>query len=193
MLFKTTQLIVLAGGLTVGVAVYAVLSERKRRRIHYEEQLLKARSMQKAVEDMAAHAKSFIGLYEPLRMIRDGKLQSGKDVFADWDTRVGNMENASALKRYWSEEYGDFIEWSEQKAAKKADILLKFSEQAGIERGRETEVTVGRDVFRRYITKDGARIEPGAVASVVTPYWANGSEILEKGIITVKQGGNENE
>jgi hypothetical protein len=144
-----------------------------------------------AVIELQSHAKAFIGLYEPMRMIRDGELKLSQGVFADWDVRVGNIDDAPALARYWNEVFAGFKSWNEVVYTKMAGELLEFAKAAGIIRGEEAEVIVDRSVLQRYYAKDGVYIERGAKVKVETPYWIVGDTVLEKGIITEKGGNPE--
>jgi hypothetical protein len=141
--------------------------------------------LQQAVSEMAANASVFIGLYEPMRMIRDGQLKFGEGVFTDWDVRVCNTEDAPALAAHWNGNFSGFKNWKETEYAKKAGELLEFAKMAGIVRGEETEVTVEKSIFRLYFVKNSVPIDPGTLAKVETPYWMAGKNVLEKGIITV--------
>jgi len=141
---------------------------------------------------LQSHAKAFIGLYEPMRMIRDGELKLSQGVFADWDVRVGNIDDAPALTRYWNDVFAGFESWNEAVYAKMASELLEFAKKAGINQGEETQVVVDRSVLQRYHAKDGVYIERGATVKVETPCWIAGDTVLEKGIITSK-GENQND
>ncbi len=176
--------------LTAALIVYIIRIIRRDMRVWREKQNLRNENIQKAVADMTPRAKSFIGLYEPLQMIKNSQLKSFQSVFADWDTRIGNMEDAPALVNYWNETYSGFDNWNNLKAVRKAGELLMFIQKAGITRCAETEVKVTRDIFRQYMAKGGVRIEPDTVAYVEMPCWMSGDEVLEKGII---KGGNQDE
>lgn len=179
--FKVAVVIVVAAVL-IAVAVLAIIL--KKRKIGSESQETEKPS-QEAINEMTAQAKSFTGLYEPLRMICDGRLKAGHDVFADWDARVSNMDESPALAQYWNSSYSGFDKWSEAELIRKAGELLAFTQLAGITRSDETEVTVERSIFRRYYAKDNVKLEPGTVAKVELTCWLIGNDVLEKGIITM--------
>lgn len=146
---------------------------------------------QNAIADFSAKASSFIGLYEPLWMIREGHLKIYAGVFEDFNVRINNLEDFPALVQFWNENFSGIENWSGNKPNKKATELLDFVNEAGVSRGEETEVTVERDTFRQYNVKDGIPIERGTAATVETPYWSRGNDVLEKGIIKEK-GGKDN-
>jgi hypothetical protein len=139
---------------------------------------------EEALGEFAANAQSFIGLYEPMRMIRDGALEFGEGVFADWGACVDDLDAAPALAAYWNECLSGYGSWGEREYVRKARDLLVFAGQAGVVRGSETEVTVDGDVFERYVVKGDARLEPGTVAIVETPCWTANGAVLEKGVLS---------
>jgi hypothetical protein len=144
----------------------------------------------KAAEEFAAKAKAFIGLYEPLYMLKEGTLKLGEGVFADFGARVENMEEYPALVSFWGDTFADTGGWDQTAYAKKAGELLAFIREAGVFRGTDTQVTAGREIYRYYFPKDGKRIEYDVVARVELPYWALGDHVLEKGIISLEEEGN---
>ena len=168
-------------------ATAALLLIRRKRRGRGKGEVFAANT--EAAAGLAANANAFIGLYEPLWLIHAGELNAEQGVFEDIDVRMENVENAPALMRFWSENFGCFAEWDEDMRKRKAGEFLAFAKEAGVSRGEETEVTVNRDTFRRYFAKDGIRIEPGAVAEVERHYWSIGEDVLEKGII--RRGNSE--
>jgi hypothetical protein len=139
---------------------------------------------EEAIGEFAANAQSFIGLYEPMRMIRDGELTFGEGVFADWGACVDSLDAAPALAAYWDSLLSGYGSWDEREYIKKARNLLVFAGQAGIVRSSETEVTVDAGVLMRYIVKDDASLEPGTVAKVETPCWTVNGNVLEKGVLS---------
>jgi len=134
------------------------------------------------VAEFAAAAKTFIGLYEPMQMIRAGTLTHTQGVFADCGDRIENLDDAPALRRYWRDASAG-LNGDGAEAVKVADDFLTLAGDAGVSRSTATEVTVDRDVFRHYVADDGPRLEPGTVAKVEAPYWSQGDVVLEKGRI----------
>ncbi|MCL2109714.1 MAG: hypothetical protein FWH20_10265 [Oscillospiraceae bacterium] len=146
-----------------------------------------------AVSEFKTAASVFVGLYEPLHMIKEGRLKHSQPVFADWGERIANIDNAPSLSEYWNNVCAGSGNWSENDAAKKASEILSFASVAGVSRSTQTEVSVSRDTFKYYMSKDGGRLEPGVIAKVELPYWAisNGETVLEKGIITITKESEE--
>ena len=61
---------------------------------------MKSRIQQSITHDFIVNAEAFIGLYEPLFLIKERLLKHCHGVWADWDVRVRNLDNAEAfLKR----------------------------------------------------------------------------------------------
>jgi hypothetical protein len=138
----------------------------------------------KAINELKATANTFVGLYEPLYMIKMGILKHSHGVFADFGTRIENMDNAPNLQQYWSKRYSGFEGFNEGKARKKAGELLLFIQRTGTKRSKEKQTTVNQNTFRCYNSKDGERLEPNTVVKVLQPYWAMDETILEKGLVT---------
>ena len=180
--------ILIAGGAVLiagAVAAAAILRKGRRRPEEAAGPMHAAHPlMAEALAELAAHTGAFIGLYEPVYMIQNSMLRMGREVFADWDTRISNLEDAPALAQFWNGTFAGFAHWDDDAFKQKAEELLEFMRRAGIARSGETEVTVNREVFRYYTAKNGIRLEPGTKAMVETPCWHIGGAVLEKGIIS---------
>ena len=161
--------------------VIIVLLNNSSQAVKVKEQ--KARN--EAAGNLSENANAFSGLYEPLHMIKEGSLGEGAGVFADWDARVNNLENANWLLSFWSTLYENNEAWDTNEFAKKAEQLLDLVYSAGIVRSEETQVTVGKNTSKYYDSNDETEIEPGTTAVVDTPYWSINNFILEKGEISI--------
>ena len=139
---------------------------------------------QNAMKDFIAHADAFIGLYEPVYLIKEGMMKHCEGIWADWDVRIHNLNNAESLIRFWDDDFSDFSGWNEKVYSKKARVLLRFLYKAGIVRGEEKEIKVSQDTYRYYSPEDGNLIEPGTAALVKQPFWSLNGNVLEKGIIS---------
>ena len=131
--------------------------------------------------EFAAKAKAFSGLYEPLYKIANGKIKFRPGVIGDWAARSVNLEGAQSYVD-WQTDFSGFADWTQDEGRKKAGELLSFVLEAGVCRSGETAVTVDGGTYKKYDYAD-EMIEEGHTASVKSPYWHCGDEILEKGII----------
>ena len=139
-----------------------------------------------AKKEFAAKAESFIGLYEPLYLIKEVLLKQCEGVWADWDVRIHNLNNAESLIRFWNAEFSAFTDWDEHIYSKKARLLLRFLQKAGVIRDTEKEIEICQRTYQYYSTEDGNLIELGMTAFVRQPFWSLNGNILEKGIIYLK-------
>jgi hypothetical protein len=182
----------IAGGCAVTVGAAAVLLVLLRKKAQAPASPLQTHPLrEKAALDFKQNASAFNGLYEPLYLIKTGKLKFGEGLFADWDARVNNFKDHPALLEVWSAAYNSGEGYDESSYPQKAAELLEFTQEAGVFRSEETEVTSSSEIFRYYFPKDGLRIEYGALANVDLPYWAIGDNVLEKGQISIKSESEE--
>jgi len=140
---------------------------------------------EEVVSNFRENAGAFIGLYEPMHMIREGRLRDTTIVFADWGTRMSELENAPDLLRYWEASYADYENWDRNESARKAYELLAFTHEAGVRRSDEKEVTIDNGTSRYYNVNDDGSIEPGSAAMVDIPYWSLNDTVLEKGQLSI--------
>lgn len=138
---------------------------------------------QNAVKDFIAHAEAFIGLYEPVYLIREGLMKQCRGVWADWDVRIHNLNSAESLIRFWDDEFSDCSGWNDKVYEKKAQALLRFLGKAGVMRSDEKEIYISQETYRYYAAEDGNLIESGTAVFVKQPFWSLNGNVLEKGII----------
>ena len=172
----------------IGSAALIYLALRARRKKRPLSEPAPAPPPEAALAEFATNAQSFIGLFEALRMIREGQLTAMQgDVFEDFSVRLHFLEGAPALIEWWDENFADIGQWDAARFAEKAGQLLAALQAADLERGAETELTVERSVFRYYNAKGRVPIPTGTVAIVEHPYWRIGETVLEKGIISKRE------
>jgi len=149
------------------------------------EKTKKQQTQDTVVNDFSENARTFAGLYEAIYMVNNGSLRDMANVFADWNSRVENLENAPALLSFRNESFLDYETWNRNESMIKAGELLALIFEAGVKRSEETEVTVGNDTSRYYEFRDDIGIEPGSLANVDFPYWVLNGSVLEKGEISM--------
>jgi len=140
---------------------------------------------EEVISNFRENAGVFIGLYEPMHMIREGRLRDTTSVFADWGARMSELENTPDLLRFWETSYSDYESWDRTESARKAIELLALTQEAGVRRSDETEVTIDNGTSYYYNINDEGSIEPGSVAMVDIPYWSQNNTVLEKGQLSI--------
>jgi len=169
--------------LLTGVASIIIVLLKSREQLGAKLKIKQAHD--EAVRNFRENAAEFSGLYEPVLMIREGRLRESAGVFADWDTRIIELENVPELLKLWKDTYADYENWDRIESARKANELLAFTREAGVHRSEETEITINSDTSRYYVSNDDTDIEQGSAATVDIPYWALNDTVLEKGQISI--------
>ena len=136
---------------------------------------------------LVLYAAVFSGLYEAIYRIGKGESRFRQGVVGDFVVRLNEISGAGDLceQLRFLNDYGV---WDNDTGAKKMNELTEFFLAGGIIRDSTSEITVDSQTYARYDMADGERLYEGTVASVKTPFWQIGDEILEKGIITEKGG-----
>lgn len=191
---KTELLFIAIGGCTIAAGAAVCLAKwrkRAKKALPEEEIPAAAEIAPETLTEFAARSRSFIGLYEPLWLAQNGQLECDTDLFAEWDSRISNMEDATALSRYWEVSFGGWENFAGGILSEKIGELFALTEKAGVLRSTEKEVVVSREIFARYFPPQGVRLEPGSTAVVAQPYWHIGGMVLEKGLLCRKEEGGE--
>lgn len=127
------------------------------------------------------NAALFGQLYEAMYLVSRGKSAKVRTSFAAWNNRIDTLDDDSDFVVAFREEYGDFDEWKDRKAIKKANKLVKTFKKAGVIRDKAVSVFAEEDFTEKYYITGGI-VEEGEELDVLAPYWSCDGEIIEKGI-----------
>jgi hypothetical protein len=173
-----TSLIV-AGGAAAGVAVFAGVKIYK----NYIRKKAEKKVQEKSIEEFAACADAFSGLYEPLYLMGKVSLKFRIGVIGDWVTRTANLTDAVNYQDMWKSRLSNYSSWSHEEGLAKINELLSFIFNAGVCRDTAVQITVDGATYKKYSTSVDEMIEADNPARVITPYWFIEDKILEKGVI----------
>lgn len=132
--------------------------------------------------------ETFMGIYEPLERVAQGKSKNMLNAVGDWDTRMGNLKDADSLKTLWDDCFptGKSVtdlnkSELQQVAAKFMDIMKK---DFGVKRMESSGFLVDSDTYGLFTTESGEIIEAGNRVKTILPAWINDKGVvLEKGRI----------
>lgn len=127
------------------------------------------------------NAALFGQLYEAMYLVSRGKSAKIRTSFAAWNNRIDTLDDDSDFVVAFREAYGDYDDWKDKKAVKKAGKLVKAFKKAGIKRDKAVSVLAEDDFTDKYYITGGV-VEEGEELDVLAPFWCCEDEIIEKGI-----------
>lgn len=127
------------------------------------------------------NAALFGQLYEAMYLVSKGRSAKVRTGFAAWNNRVDALDEDSEFVIAFREEYGDYEDWKDKKAVKKAGKLVKAFKKAGIVRSKDASVFAEDDFAERYNVVGGV-VEEGEELDVLSPFWSFDGEVIEKGV-----------
>ena len=127
------------------------------------------------------NAALFGQLYEAMYLISCGKSAKVQSGFAAWNSRIDTLDDDSEFVMAFREEYGNYEDWKNKKAAKKAAQLVKAFKKAGILRDKNVSVFAEDDFAEKYNVVGGV-VEEGEELDVLSPFWTYEGDVIEKGV-----------
>lgn len=127
------------------------------------------------------NATLFGQLYEAMYLVSKGRSAKVRTSFAAWNTRVDALDEDSEFVIAFREEFGDYEDWKDKKAVKKAGKLVKFFKKAGIVRSKDASVFAEDDFAEKYNVVGGV-VEEGEELDVLSPFWSFDGDVIEKGV-----------
>lgn len=127
------------------------------------------------------NAALFGQLYEAIYLVSKQKSAKIITSFAAWNNRIDTLDDDSEFVIAFREQYGDFEEWKDKKAIKKAGKLVKAFKKAGIKRDKAVSVFAEDDFAEKYNIIGGI-VEESEELDVLAPFWTFDGEVIEKGV-----------
>ncbi|MBE6812258.1 MAG: hypothetical protein E7523_05195 [Ruminococcaceae bacterium] len=141
----------------------------------------KAQPTDPIVVGLRENAVLFGQLYEAMYLVSKGRSAKIRTGFAAWNNRVDTLDDDSEFVIAFREAYGDYEDWKEKKAVKKAGKLVKAFKKAGILRDKDVSVFAEDDFAEKYNVVGGI-VEEGEELDVLSPFWSFEGEVIEKGV-----------
>ncbi len=151
----------------------------------------KATSSTNAIEEVCQafllFADNFQGVFEPLykASINGISLERKRNVFMEWDIRMGNIGNAPfSLKSWWSTISNDIAHSSDDELQDSAKTAIDMIKKCGIIRDDRKELIVREDTSMYYQQSNGVPLNIGKQIRVESPCWylpTTPVRVLEKG------------
>lgn len=133
------------------------------------------------VVGLRENAVLFGQLYEAIYLVSKGKSAKVRSGFAAWNNRIDTLDDDSEFVIAFREEYGDYEDWKDKKAVRKAGKLVKAFKKAGILRDKDISVFAEDDFAEKYNVVGGV-VEEGEELDVLSPFWTFEGDIIEKGV-----------
>ncbi len=141
----------------------------------------KAQPTDPIVIGLRENAVLFGQLYEAMYLVSKGKSAKVRTGFAAWNNRIDTLDDDSEFVMAFREAYGDYEDWKDKKAVRKAGKLVKAFKKAGILRDKDVSVFAEDDFAEKYNVVGGV-VEEGEELDVLSPYWTFDGEVIEKGV-----------
>lgn len=141
----------------------------------------KAQPTDPIVVGIRENAALFGQLYEAMYLVSKGRSAKVRTGFAAWNNRVDTLDDDSEFVIAFREAYGDYEDWKEKKAIKKAGKLVKAVKKAGVLRDKDVSVFAEDDFAEKYNVVGGV-VEEGEELDVLSPFWTFEGEVIEKGV-----------
>ena len=151
------------------------------------QERLNGDSMIEVCEAFLMYADGFQGLYEPLYKASMGKisLERMKNVFAEWDIRMGRIRNIPiVLRGWWTTIVANKDVLSYEELQERLQKVVQMIEGCGIVRDKQSELIAKADTNLYYQHDEDIRFEAGQKLRVESPCWylpSNPVRIIEKG------------
>lgn len=133
------------------------------------------------IAGLRENAALFGQLYEAMYLVSKGRSAKVRTGFAAWNNRIDTLDDDSDFVMAFREEYGDFEDWKDKKAIKKAGKLVKAFKKAGIVRDKDVSVFAEDDFAEKYNVVGGV-VEEGEELDVLSPFWSFDGDVIEKGV-----------
>lgn len=141
----------------------------------------KAQPTDPLVVGLRDNAVLFGQLYESMFLVSKGKSAKIQSSFAAWNNRIDTLDDDSEFVMTFREQFGDFEDWKDKKAVRKAGKLVKAFKKAGILRDKKVSVFAEDDFAEKYNVVGGV-VEDGEELDVIVPFWTFDGEVIEKGV-----------
>lgn len=128
------------------------------------------------------NAALFGQLYEAMYLVSKGRSAKLRTGFAAWNNRIDTLDDDSEFVIAFREEFGDYEDWKDKKAVRKAGKLVKAFKKAGIVRSKDVSVFAEDDFAEKYNVVGGV-VEDGEELDVIAPFWSVDGEVIEKGVV----------
>lgn len=185
---KALWIIAAASGLAAAAAVAFVVFRRVKKNSAGSEQK-QNRQQDDAVllEGLARHAALYDGLYEGIYQSANRADLDNRDAFREWCGRTAALEEDTAFVQAFAARFRDCAQSEAPIYREHVKALLELIRTAGIVRRPETELILSPETRKTHIVVGEPAPADGALCRVVKPSWEYAGQLIEQGILMVKE------